>query len=628
VRQPPQDARLGLATAVHGTVGREGLGPVLACAAALLVGASPLACAPEPPEGPHPLWSTDPSSLDNPWPDGRLVDGEGRLVMRTDYFLPFLPPPTITAEADALFRGYSEQLTDLDGFGTYAGICVRFSAPLDAASVTAEALHVVALETDTAEPVPLQVQWHERPPYAELLPSTPMLPATRYAIVVGPGLTAEGLALVRSPDYWRHAQDEGAADHSAAAARAGLDPDDVVLVSAFRTQSLTAPFVAAVERVLAHEPLVDFSGAGAEAGHPRGVFSAQDFVALEPERAEELASASLVAIGTYTSLDLRDEDGLWPTGAATPTTTSSNAVEVVVVQPDPARFPPPWPVVLAQHGFSGENRFVFQVARELNDAGFAVAGIDVIDHGSRGNVFAFFNVEDMRLVRDKFRQTVLDQIQLTQLLRAGTIDIDGQAGSDFDGQVRYFGHSLGGILGGMYAPLAPQGPSAVLHAGGGGIARIMGSDGLGFAISILVGPAMGLSIEDPDYEHTLYFIQVVSQTLLDAGDPINFGHMRTTARPDYATRQPRVLLQEGVGDRTMPNDQTEQLAAALGLLPLTAAARDGEGLSALWRVDPADFGVDPELNPHDTFFHVAAVREQAAAYLQSDGTAVQALAAP
>jgi hypothetical protein len=57
-----------------------------------------LACGPAstPAEPPHFLWSADAQSLDNPFPDERLL---GTGALRPKWYQPFLPPKAITAKS-------------------------------------------------------------------------------------------------------------------------------------------------------------------------------------------------------------------------------------------------------------------------------------------------------------------------------------------------------------------------------------------------------------------------------------------------------------------------------------------------------------------------------------------------
>jgi hypothetical protein len=74
-------------------------------------------------------------------------------------------------------------------------------------------------------------------------------------------------------------------------------------------------------------------------------------------------------------------------------------IEVVLVEPDPTLFPPPWPAVILQHGFGGSNQFIVDNARFFLKRGMAVLGIDAVSHGRRGALTTFFRLDDPRVVR-------------------------------------------------------------------------------------------------------------------------------------------------------------------------------------------------------------------------------------
>ncbi|MEW5848824.1 MAG: hypothetical protein AB2A00_08415 [Myxococcota bacterium] len=582
-----------------------------------------LACAPAPSTNPpapdHPLWSADAQSLENPLPDGRLVDERGHLRLREGWYIPFLPRPASTNEADALFTGYATHLADLDGWGTFASGLVRFSAPLDADSVRSEDFAFVPLDDDAAV-VSVNAIWRADPGFVEVEPRSVLRPASRYALVVRQGPTASGRPLGRAPDFDAFARGEGRADVENVATRLGVASEALLLVATFRTQDVTAVLQEAALRAQETVPeAVIIPSNNRE--QPRGVFLPDTFADYFPGNTSGLGAAGRVVIGTYWSRDFRNADRIMDLDVvAGRTPAREEDVEFVLVEPDPALHPPPWPAVVVQHGFNGNNRFVMRVAREFNEAGMAVIGIDAIDHGSRGNVFNFFNVQDVRVARDNFRQTVLDQLQLARLAYAGGIDVDGVEGPDLDGTISYFGHSMGAILGSTFSSLVHGAGASVVNAAGGGLTRIYRSPGLSGGIALLTRPYLGLDLADPGYEEALPILLFAAQAIFESADPINYAALQQQRRD--RGEAPRLLLQLDVGDTLVPNTASENLADAMGLTALDSAKLDVLGVNALWRCDPAQFGVSSEENPHDAYFHVPGLRRQAVNYIASGGTEV------
>jgi hypothetical protein len=182
---------------------------------------------------------------------------------------------------------------------------------------------------------------------------------------------------------------------------------------------------------------------------------------------------------------------------------------------------------------------------------------------------------------------------------------------------------MGGILGGLYAAIAPDAGAVVLNVGGGGLTRVLASETLYPRIEILVAPQLGLSVADHELAAALPLFNWLAQTLLDPGDPINFGSLVIDAPPAHARTQRHVLLQVGLGDGLVPNETSQALADAIGLAAVDSAQSNASGVDAVWWVDLADYGIEPEpggsQDPHNIVSLVDGVRIQAGRYLASEG---------
>jgi hypothetical protein len=299
-------------------------------------------------------------------------------------------------------------------------------------------------------------------------------------------------------------------------------------------------------------------------------------------------------------------------------------VEFVLVEPDPALFPPPWPTTVVQHGFQGQEIDVLTLARPFNDEGIATIGIDAVSHGQRGNVAGFLDPQDLRKVRENFRQTVLDQLQVCRLAVAAGIDVDGQPGADLAGECFYIGQSMGGVLGGVFAALSRDTEVAVLDVPGGGLTHILASPTLGPIVAILFQSALGLTGRDQAWADNLPFFSWIGQTTLDASDPINYGAVALAGHPSGRAR--KLLLQAGVGDTLIPNETTTALAQTIGLPELAGPVDDAAGVSGVWWVDLADYGIQSvpggDLDPHNILNLLPGVERQGAIYMRSAGTSV------
>jgi hypothetical protein len=267
-----------------------------------------------------------------------------------------------------------------------------------------------------------------------------------------------------------------------------------------------------------------------------------------------------------------------------------------------------WPVVIFQHGLTRNRLDAIGIADAFADKGFVVVSIDLPLHGIGGtdavaaNPFYdaaheltfnldlvnnstlasgpdgqidpsgthFVNVPNPLVTRDNLRQGAVDLLTLTRSL--GALDLDGVAGGDVDTSRIYFiGHSLGGIVGGVYlgtAGAAEVATGELANPGGGVAQTIYDSPAFGPRIKA------GLAQQGITEGSTLYaqFIRD-AQTAVDAGDPINYIAAAAAARP--------LLVLQVVGggvlpdgsasppDQVVDNAATGRLITAAGLTRLS-----------------------------------------------------------
>jgi hypothetical protein len=564
-------------------------------------------------------YRSDAADPSNPLPDDRLLGG-GHIAMRAGYGERFVPADAWTAELAGVLDAYRAHLEELDGWSVYASLLVPFSGPLDPAGVPSELFELAAIEGG-AGAIAVEARYHDAARFVEVRPGAPLAPSTRHVLLVRKGLRdASGRAVERSPEL--------APIDPLALAALGRSEDDVVLGVTFTTGAPTRPLLEAAARLADVVPPHAFAADAGAKPWPHGVFDKAAFLdhfagdaALEKELAKGLGEAGRVAVGTWSSRDFRGADELFDAaivgGAKEPGTMK---VEVVLVEPDASKHPPPWPVTIVQHGFNGSNKDVLVRAEIFNREGIAAVGIDALKHGNRGSVFELFDPADARKFRDNFRQTVLDQLQLCRLMASGGVDVDGAAGPDLDGSCHYFGQSMGGILGGIHAAVSADTRVSVLNVPGGGISRILESEVMSPQIAILFAPPLGFEpVDDARYAQALPLLQWATQTIVDAADPIAYAPLLRTEPPARADRH--VLIQAGVGDAYVPNDTTRALATAAGIPTRSAAVTDAGGLDALWWVDPKDFGIEPDIaqgtDAHNIIGIVPGVRAQAGRYQAS-----------
>ena len=235
-----------------------------------------------------------------------------------------------------------------------------------------------------------------------------------------------------------------------------------------------------------------------------------------------------------------------------------------------------WPVVIFQHGITRNRADALPVAPALAAAGFVVLSIDLPLHGiTPDNTFAalrqagsertfdldlvnnsttapgpdgtpdgsgqhFINLTSLITSRDNLRQAAADLLSLRKSI--ASIDLDSDGTPDLDAsQVRFLGHSLGGVVGGTYLALDTDVGAATLAMPGMGIGKLLDASGA-FGPVISTGLAASGVVEGTDdYETFIRF----AQTLVDAADPVNY-------LVDLKAGHPLHLI-EVLNDTTLPN---------------------------------------------------------------------------
>ncbi len=465
--------------------------------------------------------------------------------------------------------------------------------------------------------------------------------------------------------------------HLAVAAAAGIARDKVVLSWAFTTQSIT-PVMQAVRSVTqpGAAQLVPTGMTTAAAGLPPiadihiGTLTVPYYLTA-PSQANPtgpLTGFWKAAPGAY--VPPFDAAGLSPASTNItfanpfPVKTADINIPVLATIPNAAsgRTKPAtgWPVVIFQHGITGNRTHALAVSATLASQGFAVIAIDLPLHGlppdspfAIGNTpfgaiasertfnvdYAnnetgapgsdgipdssgthFINLASLLTSRDNLRQAVADLFVLTATIPS--LDIDGNGVGDFDSsRVQFVGLSLGAIVGTSFLALEPSVNVGLLSAPGGGIARLLDGS-VSFGPRIRAGlAASGVHAGTPTYDSFMG----AAQQVIDSIDPINYG---------FASAQNAILLHEIVGDgsatslpdQVVPNSVpgaplsgTEPLIRALGLTAVTQTTQAANGIRGVTRFTAGEHAslISPVV-PAVT----AEMQGQMASLLVSSGTTV------
>ncbi len=233
----------------------------------------------------------------------------------------------------------------------------------------------------------------------------------------------------------------------------------------------------------------------------------------------------------------------------------------------------PWPTVVFGHGLSGDRHQAGKLAEVAVPKGIAVVAIDAVEHGEHPagtdslalmQVMAFFGIDvqglalDPLRLRDNWRQSTYDKLQLLQLLATDS-DLDGDEKPDAElSKLAYLGVSLGGIMGPELLALTGAFGAAVLEGAGGRVATIIEEAALfEVVIQVMKPPGTG------DGEVARFF--PVLQTLVEAGDSANYAPHVLENRYEGSGAAPHLLMMSVIDDDTVPPATNRMLARALGI---------------------------------------------------------------
>ncbi len=313
-----------------------------------------------------------------------------------------------------------------------------------------------------------------------------------------------------------------------------------------------------------------------------------------------------------------------------------------------------WPIVIFQHGITRNRTDMLAVADTLASIGYAVVAQDLVLHGvdasnpfyientpfgpianertfdvdyvdnetgapgPDGNIDSsgthFINLGNLLVSRDNVRQGIADLMTLTATIP--TMDLNADGNPDFDGaNIAFVSQSLGSIHGATFVALEDNINTAVLSVGGGGIARLLdGSPAFGPRIRAGLAAA-GVDAGTPQYDQFM----VVTQTVIDAGDPLNFAALSSANN--------NILFHEVLGDQVVPNSVvgaplsgSEPLIAAMGLPAISSTTANANGVDGVVRFTEGSHG--SILSPAASLAATVEMQSQMASMIATHGTTV------
>ena len=481
------------------------------------------------------------------------------------------------------FAKIFEDLSSLDGFGVNAAAQIMFSAKLDDASLPASGAgsgdphaSVVLVDLD-ASPIAFldvevaQVADRQDDPQTTVLvtPMLPLEPTHRHALAftskvkdaqggcVAPSPAMASLLDATATDAKLTRLAPRYAELVAKLTAAGTitSARDLVAATVFTTQHTVDASVAVATDIRTHTHAYTPSGPCADTGP---------------------SVPYLTCTGTFDAADYRvagdylDESKLVP--------QVQYALPVVAYVPKTGT--PPYRTIVYGHGLGGDKTQGARLADFAAPKGWATVAVDAVEHGEHPNnheyplpgvggdtlnrAMNFFAVSpagsliDGRKLRDNWRQSTYDRLQLVELLRGG-VDVTGDGTADLGiDSLTYLGVSLGGIMSAEFVALAPEVKVAVPIVPGARVTSII-SDGKQFAIVITLFKGSATQGEIARFFPLL-------QTIVDPGDAGSYTrHMVADRLAGFDQARPQVLQQMVIEDEIVPNSTNRYFARGLGV---------------------------------------------------------------
>jgi hypothetical protein len=596
-----------------------------------------LNCAP-PQTPPHFLWSVDAESLENPFPDERLMV-DGQLALRPKWYQPFLVEKASTPRVNGYLRKLGLQAAqDVSAFGAFGPTLVPVSESIDSQSAQGAVVRLTRNQDGRLEVLERKVHVETlrdvlaarslevpsgAPEFLFVRPAVP-LPEGREGVLAflrGPK-TRQGV-MFGADSAWA----ENQRDRLEVASALGVSVEEVLLTLPQRAGVYSTSLRALSNWASTHAPVVTIPPHGlvsdGNGARPVGIWNSTDpdwnVVSgyLTSRRFGVSGHVGQIIIGELATRDVRENGVLKSEWVADPSLAPLVSLRFVLALPRGPRPPGGWPIVISQHGVSyrntpqvGNNQsFVLEWAEPIAAQGLGCLGIDAPDHGSRGTFTDFFSVDDLPRLRDRFREMTFDLLQVEAAIP--TIDVESDGVPDFAPQVRFFGNSLGAIMGSGFVAVSNRVSTAVFNVPGAGLTNVIMSASLQDLIGLLLVGQTGLSFDSVEYLATFPIFRAIGQPIFDAGDSIN---LAGSVSPSMA-----LLQQVALGDRTIPNDSSFDLAGVLGL--------QSRGSRVLSVVDPAKYLTPAQVknyNAHFVMYDFAEVRKEAMDFLRTDGKSLDA----
>ncbi|MFO0643730.1 MAG: hypothetical protein U0183_31170 [Polyangiaceae bacterium] len=543
--------------------------------------------------------------FDHPFPSDLRRDETGHAVYE-GFYSPF--ESRLIADYVKATKGL------LRGFSPAAAIHLRFSADVDPASLPADpgaakspTASVQLVDIDPKSPErgkrrPIETSFRAakgvyipKDTLAVLpMPGAPLLPSTRYALVVTRALrSTDGRAFEPSSDLAEvlgetpptsKTEKVRAAygDAVTELAAAGIPKGDVAHLTVFTTNDPTDELFRVVDAMKSQvkAPV------------------ARDIVAKDQAASYDVYEGMYGPTPSYQAgtVPFAQQGGAFTfDDKGVPVLQGTFDVRFAIVIPNAQKCPEPeagYPVVIYAHGTGGDYRSIMSksVGPALAEACLATVGTDQIFHGTRpgappdsdpnkeGNTqLLFFNLNNPTAARTNGRQSAVDVAQEARLFTETGLVVPAavaRSGKDvkLDGKrVTFYGHSQGGLNGPLYLAADPSSRGGVL-SGTGSLITIALLEKTEPKPSVAGALRVLLSLTDPEEGKELDLFHPVvnlAQAMVDTTDPIHYmGRIIQRPREGFAPKsifETEGIGADGVGDSYAPPHGIEVGAVALGL---------------------------------------------------------------
>jgi hypothetical protein len=533
--------------------------------------------------------------FDQPFPSDLRKDG-GKVITKG---WPYGRAQLLQLYADSIDR-------KLDGFSPVAAGFLRFSAPIDPATLPAdpgasvlEGSGVQLVDIDPASPTlgerhPIRVQFRAeegvyiQPNTLAYIPALgfPLLPKHRYALVVTTAVKGAAGGRV------------GPSDALAAALAGGAAPGaDVLGPAADALEAARIPSASIVHLAVftTNDPAEELMAtAAALPSQIEAPTADPDAWTVLDEGSDYLELGGVYGpspnyqAGTIPFTQYGDGGNfvIGEGGAAEVQGTFDARFSLMV--PRAASCPMPaggYPLVLYAHGTGGNYRSYARdsTGEALARKCMATMGVDQIFHGTRPGTpdntasieLLFFNFQNPDAARTNIRQSALDEVQRARIVGEGQLEVpaavaEGGAAVRFDpNRIYFFGHSQGSLNGPLFMAASDYASGGVLSGASSYITVTLleKTEPTPSVAGLVTGVFLGLKGDEPEEVDLFHPALSLAQLIEDPVDSISYA--RLLAR-DPILAPKSVLVTEGIapdgkGDSYAPPRGCEALAMGMGI---------------------------------------------------------------